>query len=59
MSITITPMMFERWLRSDRASGFGRYPIRFAAVSILPFVSAGMYRDNGAPFSTIETVEAE
>jgi hypothetical protein len=59
MSITITPTMFDRWLRSDRASGFGRYPNRFAAVSILPFVSPGIYRESGAPFRTIETVEAE
>jgi hypothetical protein len=59
MSMTITPTMFERWLRNDRARGFGRYPMRFAAVSILPLVSAGMYRDSGAPFSTIETVDAE
>src|SRR6266852_3808152 len=59
MSNTITPTTFERWLRSERASGFGRYPSRRAAVSMRCFVSLGIYRDSGALFRTMETVDAE
>jgi len=59
ISKTITPTTFECWLLSERASGFGRYPSRRAVVSIRSFVSAGMYRESGALFSTMDTVEAE
>src|ERR1700758_374476 len=59
MSKTITPTVWLRLLRSERANWFGRYPSFWAARSILFFVTTGMYRASGALFSTIDTVVEE
>jgi hypothetical protein len=59
MSKIITPTVWLRLLRRNRAIAFGRYPSFLAASSILFFVAGAMYRASGALFSTMETVAGE
>src|SRR3984957_5155384 len=59
MSNTMTPTVWLRLLRSERAKRLGRYPSGLASRSIRFFVTAGMYRDRGALFRTMETVVNE
>src|SRR5260370_42663055 len=59
MSKTMTPTVWLRLLRRERANWLGRYPSFCAARSMRFFVTAGMYRANGALLSTIDTVVVE
>src|SRR6267142_6412408 len=59
MSMNITPTLWLRLLRRNRAMAFGRYPSFFATSSMRFFVAGAMYRASGALFSTIETVAGE
>src|SRR2546425_2713417 len=59
MSKTMTPTVWLRLFRRERATRFGRYPSLLAAVSIFFLVVRGMYRARGALFKTMETVEDE
>src|SRR6266568_785168 len=59
MSNTMTPTVWLRLLRRERANWLGRYPSFCAARSMRFFVTAGMYRASGALFSTIDTVVEE
>src|ERR1035437_4998710 len=59
ISKNITPMLWLRLLRKNRAMAFGRYPSFLAASSMRFFVAAGMEGASGALFSTMETVAEE
>src|SRR5229473_1864206 len=59
ISKNMTPTLWLRLLRRNRAMAFGRYPSFFATSSMRFFVAGAMYRASGALFSTIETVAGE
>src|SRR5229473_7852216 len=59
ISKNMTPTLWLRLLRRNRAMAFGRYPSFFATSSMRFFVAGAMYLASGALFSTIETVAGE
>src|SRR5215468_12557210 len=59
MSKNITPTLWVRLLRKNRAIAFGLYPNFRAASSIFFLVAGAIYRARGALFRTMETVAGE
>ena len=59
ISKTRTPMVWLRRRRRERANASGWYPISRAVLRMCSFVFAATWRESGASFSTIETVDAE